>query len=92
MDRGAWWVTVQGVAMSQTQLKRLSMHALACAEFSARYVHCEYFLPVCAQCILISRCAKTKECSQYLLRGMIVLTQGSAAHQLPPPQQASERG
>ena len=27
MDRGAWGATVQGVAQSQTQLKRLSMHA-----------------------------------------------------------------
>ena len=27
MDRGAWWVTVQRVAMSQTQPKQLSMHA-----------------------------------------------------------------
>ena len=26
MDRGAWWAAVQGVAKSQTQLKRLSMH------------------------------------------------------------------
>ena len=26
MDRGAWWVTVHGVAESRTQLKRLSMH------------------------------------------------------------------
>ena len=26
MDRGAWWVTVHGVAKSQTQLKQLSMH------------------------------------------------------------------
>ena len=26
MDRGAWRATVQGVAKSQTQLKRLSMH------------------------------------------------------------------
>ena len=24
MDRGAWWATVQGVAQSQTPLKRLS--------------------------------------------------------------------
>ena len=27
MDRGAWWVTVPGVAKNQTQLKLLSMHA-----------------------------------------------------------------
>ena len=27
MDRGAWWITVHGVAKSWTQLKRLSMHA-----------------------------------------------------------------
>ena len=27
VDRGAWWVAVQGVAQSWTQLKRLSMHA-----------------------------------------------------------------
>ena len=27
-DRGAWWATVHGITMSQTQLKRLSMHAL----------------------------------------------------------------
>ena len=27
MDRGAWWMTVHKVANSQTQLKRLSMHA-----------------------------------------------------------------
>ena len=27
IDRGAWWTTVHGVAESQTQLKRLSMHA-----------------------------------------------------------------
>ena len=27
MDRGAWWVTVHGVAKSRTGLKRLSMHA-----------------------------------------------------------------
>ena len=27
MDRGARWATVHGVAKSQTQLKRLSMHA-----------------------------------------------------------------
>ena len=26
MDRGAWQITVQGVAKSQTQLKCLSMH------------------------------------------------------------------
>ena len=26
MDRGAWWVTVDRVPKSQTQLKRLSMH------------------------------------------------------------------
>ena len=26
MDRGAWWATVQGVAKSQKQLKRLSPH------------------------------------------------------------------
>ena len=27
MDRGAWWAAVHGVAQSQTQRKRLSMHA-----------------------------------------------------------------
>ena len=27
MDRGAWWAAVHGVAQSQIQLKRLSMHA-----------------------------------------------------------------
>ena len=27
VDRGAWWVTVYGVAQSQTWLKQLSMHA-----------------------------------------------------------------
>ena len=27
VDRGAWWAAVHGVAQSQTQLKRLSMHA-----------------------------------------------------------------
>ena len=27
VDRGAWWVTVHGVAQSQTRLKQLSMHA-----------------------------------------------------------------
>ena len=27
MDRGAWWAAVHRVAKSQTQLKRLSMHA-----------------------------------------------------------------
>ena len=27
VDRGAWWATVHRVAQSQTQLKRLSMHA-----------------------------------------------------------------
>ena len=27
VDRGAWWVAVHGVALSQTWLKRLSMHA-----------------------------------------------------------------
>ena len=27
MDRGAWWLTVHGVAKSQTQLKRLSVCA-----------------------------------------------------------------
>ena len=26
MDRGAWWATVHGVAMSQMQLKRLDTH------------------------------------------------------------------
>ena len=26
MDRGAWWAAVHGVAQSQTQLNRLSMH------------------------------------------------------------------
>ena len=26
MDRGAWWVTVHGVAKSQTRLKRLTTH------------------------------------------------------------------
>ena len=30
MDRGAWQATVHGVAKSQTQLKRLSMHAYVC--------------------------------------------------------------
>ena len=30
MDRGAWWATVHTVAKSQTQLKRLSMHARIC--------------------------------------------------------------
>ena len=28
VDRGAWWAAVHGVAQSQTQLKRLCMHAL----------------------------------------------------------------
>ena len=28
MDREAWWATVHRVAKSQTQLKRLSMHAI----------------------------------------------------------------
>ena len=28
VDRGAWWAAVHGVTKSQTQLKRLSMHAL----------------------------------------------------------------
>ena len=27
MDRGAWWAAVHRVTQSQTQLKRLSMHA-----------------------------------------------------------------
>ena len=27
MDRGGWWATFPGVAKSQTQLNRLSMHA-----------------------------------------------------------------
>ena len=27
MDSGAWWATVHSVTKSQTQLKRLSMHA-----------------------------------------------------------------
>ena len=27
MDRGAWWVTVHGIAKSQTKLKRLSTHS-----------------------------------------------------------------
>ena len=27
MDRGDWWITVHGVAKSQTRLKRLSTHA-----------------------------------------------------------------
>ena len=27
VDIGAWWAAVHGVAQSQTQLKRLSMHA-----------------------------------------------------------------
>ena len=27
VDRGAWWAAVHGVTQSQTQLKRLSMHA-----------------------------------------------------------------
>ena len=32
MDRGAWWATAHRVAQSQTQLKRLSMHArISCA-------------------------------------------------------------
>ena len=26
VDRGAWWAAVHGIAQSQTQLKRLSMH------------------------------------------------------------------
>ena len=26
MDRGAWWVTVHGVAKSRTRLKSLNMH------------------------------------------------------------------
>ena len=30
MDTGVWWATVQGVAKSQTRLKRLSMHARLC--------------------------------------------------------------
>ena len=29
MNRGAWWTTVQRVAKSRTQLKRLSRHAQA---------------------------------------------------------------
>ena len=29
MNREAWWATVHGVTKSQTQLKWLSMHALA---------------------------------------------------------------
>ena len=29
MDRGAWWATVHRVAKSQTQLKRLSPHAMS---------------------------------------------------------------
>ena len=27
-DGGAWWAAIYGVAQSQTQLKRFSMHAL----------------------------------------------------------------
>ena len=27
VDRGAWWVTVHGVAKSQTKLKQLSTHS-----------------------------------------------------------------
>ena len=27
LDRGAWWVMIHRVAKSQTQLKRLTMHA-----------------------------------------------------------------
>ena len=27
MDRGAWWGTIHRITKSQTQLKRLSMHA-----------------------------------------------------------------
>ena len=37
MDRGAWWATIHGVAKSQTQLKRLSMHA--CVSSRNRLLH-----------------------------------------------------
>ena len=36
MDRGAWQVIVHRVAQSQTQLKRLSMHAL-CSRLCAKH-------------------------------------------------------
>ena len=38
MERGAWWVPVHGVAKSQTQLKRLSMHAHTTLESSAWFL------------------------------------------------------
>ena len=34
MGRGAWWATVQGVAKSRTQLKRLSMHVYTMSSLS----------------------------------------------------------
>ena len=34
MDRETWWPTVHGVAKSQTQLRRLSMHTQAGATLS----------------------------------------------------------
>ena len=41
MDRGAWRVIVHRVAQSQTQLKRLSMHAV-CSRLCAK--HFEYIV------------------------------------------------
>ena len=38
MDRGTWWSTVHRVALSRTQLKRLSIHA---------HMHKEYSLDLC---------------------------------------------
>ena len=40
MDRGTWWATIHRKAKSQTQLKRLSMHARRCILYCLPYTAC----------------------------------------------------
>ena len=47
LDREAWWATVHRVAKSQTQLKRLSAHALTSHGVVAGLFLMECWVPVC---------------------------------------------
>ena len=38
MNRGAWWVTVHGVAKSQTRLKQLSIHVCKQVRINLKYL------------------------------------------------------